>query len=300
MVARPPLWTRVVLLLVGVWLVLSWWMAGQLMTPQRRAAAAAPSGPGLVSEELTLLTADGLAIAAWAVTPSEPPGAVCLLLHAMDGHRSAQRAAYLASRGLAVLALDFRGHGASQQAPTGFGWRERAEVRIAVAEARRRWPGLPLVGWGTSLGAAALVFAVDPAHDDSLPADTFSALVLESLYADIVTAFRNRVDLAAGRWALPFAQPARWLVTWRTDLDERHLAPEDSLARITAAAPVEVLLATGSLDRLSTPAEMERLAAASGGRAVLVDGGHHADLMGKDDGAWLAELRAFFQRWGGR
>lgn len=298
MPVRLPPWARGLLLLVTAWLGFCWWAAGELITPRRALPGPAPVLEGLVCEELLLTTNDGLVLAAWAITPAQPPGAVCVLLHAADNARSSLAASYAASRGLAVLALDLRGHGESTDAYTGFGWPERADVRVAVSEAQRRWPGLPLVGWGTSLGAAALVLAIDPGHDDSLPAQTFSALLLESLYADIGTAFVNRVDLAVGHWALPIAFPVRHFIAWRTDIEEAWLDPEAALARLTARVDIDLLLGTGSLDPLSRPDELERLAAASGGRAVLVQGAHHGDLIGWDDGTWLNEVRAFLDRWG--
>lgn len=292
-------WRLVLLLGLVAWLASSWWLSGELLTPQRRLPGPPPSVPGMDSEMLALRTIDGIHVAAWAVSPTRPPRAACLLLHALEGCRSPERAAFAASRGLAVLALDLRGHGESGGEATGFGWHERAEVSAAVAEIQRRWPGLPVLGWGTSLGAAALVYAVDPAAPDALPPDTFAALVLESLYADINTAFRNRADLLLGAWGAPLLWPARRLTSWRAGLIEDRLSPEAALARLAEVSEVELLLATGSHDRLSTPEELDRLAKASGGRAVLVQGGLHADLIGKDDGAWLSELTAFLDRHGG-
>ncbi|MEO0966728.1 MAG: c-type cytochrome, partial [Planctomycetota bacterium] len=67
-------------------------------------------------------------------------------------------------------------------AMTGFGWHERLDVDAGLAwiEARRREEGRegPVVGWGRSLGAAALVYALDPQRESAAPLSV-DGLVLE-------------------------------------------------------------------------------------------------------------------------
>ena len=288
-------------LLVLVGALASWLLAAQLLTPQRRAPDALPEGVGFTWQDLTLHTRDGLLIAAWAVTPDRAPGAVALLLHAKDGCRSAHRVQLAADAGLAVLALDLRAHGESEGRLTGLGWHERAEVAAAVEEARRRWPGLPLVGWGVSMGAAALVYSVDPASPDALPPDSFAALVLESLYTDIDSAFANRVRLRLGAWALPAAALVKWLASWRGGLEPAGMQPLASLGRLHAATgdALELLLASGADDRRTPPADLWRLAEAGGGRALLVPGADHEDLLAAaSTDEWERTVVAFLTRYG--
>jgi alpha-beta hydrolase superfamily lysophospholipase len=76
-------------------------------------------------EELELETSDGVGLAAWyyAVPEDEPPAATVILVHDLDGsHKSVEPLALaLQKLGIAVVAPDLRGHGASTAllAPNG-------------------------------------------------------------------------------------------------------------------------------------------------------------------------------------
>jgi len=120
-----------------------------------------------------------------AFTPerlASPTGAdLCVYTREADGaargivhinHGLAERAAryarfanYLASRGYHVIAHDHRGHGlttAPDGAPRRFadadGWNKvMGDVKAVEDEAKRRWPGLPLVVFGHSMGSVIAV-----------------------------------------------------------------------------------------------------------------------------------------------
>jgi pimeloyl-ACP methyl ester carboxylesterase len=283
-------WLSVVFLIGAVF-----WVAGRLSVPDRRVPRSTPADLGVAFEALQLTTSDGLKLAAWVVDPPVEPRAAVLVFHAKDGCRSPARLALLAELGLAGLSLDHRAHGESDGLRTGFGWYERHDVAAAVAEARRRWGDLPLIGWGTSQGAAALVFAIDP-EDGVLAPDTFAALVLESLYVDLETAFAQRVELSVGSWALPFAGSMATLASWRAGLGGLELSPRAALVRLAAGglSPHRLLLASGADDQHATPAELAQLAAAVPGcESQLVPGVGHQDLLGHGPPSWRHQLVRF-------
>lgn len=109
--------------------------AAQAAAPEAAVApqpAAAPKKPRDSAEKLSLETSDGIALAAWhyrvAGGVDRPP--VVILLHDVDGsHASVEPLAKeLASRGIAVVAPDLRGHGASTTR-RGDGGEETLEAR---------------------------------------------------------------------------------------------------------------------------------------------------------------------------
>lgn len=82
------------------------------------------------AREVTLRTADGIALGAWLVAPAEPKRDMAVLVAAGNaGNRSlrAPLAAALARHGLAVLLFDYRGYAAAVL-PAGSG-RPRAPRR---------------------------------------------------------------------------------------------------------------------------------------------------------------------------
>jgi predicted alpha/beta hydrolase len=90
------------------------------------------------AREVTLRSADGIALGAWLVAPAEPRRDVAVLVAAGNaGNRSlrAPLAAALARHGLAVLLFDYRGFkGLSKKPLCGRGqFSERVIVQAALA-----------------------------------------------------------------------------------------------------------------------------------------------------------------------
>lgn len=90
---------------------------GQAADPAPAAPPAGQAAPGVTGRKLNLETTDGVKLAAWhypvADEAARPP--VVILIHDLDGsHTSVEPLAKaLAQRGIAVVAPDLRGHGAS-------------------------------------------------------------------------------------------------------------------------------------------------------------------------------------------
>src|SRR5262245_40901180 len=65
----------------------------------------------------------------------------------------------LARRGFVTAGCDLPGFGARRSEPLVDPHRATGEVEKAILEARHRWPGLPLIAAGESLGALVLLAA---------------------------------------------------------------------------------------------------------------------------------------------
>lgn len=118
------------------------------------------------------VSADGTRLPLRVTEPGGPPRAVAVALHGFNdyGNAFAAPARDWAARGILTLAPDQRGFG---QTPTRGLWAgTEAMVRDAVdlvRAARTRWPDVPLVLVGESMGAAVALVAL--AGDPDLPVD---------------------------------------------------------------------------------------------------------------------------------
>ena len=113
-----------------------------------------------------------------------------LLLHGNGGCRTSclGRAEILARAGCTVLLISLRAHGDSTGQRNDIGQSARQDVFAAVDFLDRSNPGTPIVIHGTSLGAAAAVFA---SHELGTRVQGY---ILESPYQDLKTAVRNRTE----------------------------------------------------------------------------------------------------------
>ncbi|HEY4356054.1 MAG TPA: alpha/beta hydrolase [Acidobacteriaceae bacterium] len=106
-------------------------------------------------EDVSLKTADGVALKAWFIQPHQGNGKSVILLHGIGGNRidmSGYADTYLRN-GYSVLLPDSRDHGESGGTFISYGILERDDVRLWVEYLRARVPGCTYL-LGESLGAA--------------------------------------------------------------------------------------------------------------------------------------------------
>ena len=187
---------------------------------------------GMAFDDLRIPTEDGLQLAAWWVPPaadaSPLPGLAVVLHHHYGGQRATVLPwlALFHELGLPSLAIDGRGHAASDLSPPGGGSfvQRAADVRAAVAELRRRGVRR-ILAFGQSQGAASLVMAAPSLPDvvgvivDSGPAPDMVSAAWGLAGNMLQTARRsgrlNRLVLA-GR-ILPSTEPLHYQYTlWRS------------------------------------------------------------------------------------
>ena len=127
----------------------------------------------MLRTESTLAAHDGSAIPLFTWQGGGPPRAVVQLAHGMGEHvlRYEPLAAALTTRGHALVANNHRGHGEAARDPA-----QRGEfgpggfpalvqdLATVTAHIRQRWPGVPVVLLGHSMGSfAAQVYVLDHA-----------------------------------------------------------------------------------------------------------------------------------------
>jgi len=219
---------------------------------------------------------------------SDSPGV--LLLHGFGGSRGqmVEQARWLNRLGFAVLAIDFRGHGASEAAPRGLGiteWRD-AHAAFDWLKGRQRGARIGVVGISQG-GAAALIGPGGP-----LPAD---AMVLNAVYPDLRRAIRNRISWLTNR---PLAWIAEPLLSYQSRIRfgvwPGQVAPIDSIRTYRGAA----MIIGGGADPWTPEPETRALCEAAPRCAELwiVPGLDHLQMSAIDGEAYRARVGAFLSR----
>jgi uncharacterized protein len=257
----------------GVGYVLAAYLASRWLTRSRkRRPRETPADHGLAFDPLTCATDDGLRLVGWVVEPPSPRGTVALF-HGLRCTRDLVlgRMAILARAGYRCVAFDHRAHGESQGRLSSFGYYEGRDVAAVLELVKRRWPEQPRVALGVSMGAAAICFAAEWARG----AD---AIILESMYHDILSAFTTRVRAGFPRWFGWLSGAIIWVTERRLGLRLADLTPADHVGRL---APAPVLLITGTEDGHASPDDARRLFERCRGprELVLVSGAAHTDLL---------------------
>ena len=215
--------------------------------------AVPPPGSALPGgQEITLETADGLALCAWYVAPAVADRGIAVLVMPGNAGSRALRAPLarrLAAKGFAVLLLDYRGYGGNPGSPS-------EEGLISDARAARAYllgHGVPagrLIYFGESLGAAVAtrLAAEQPP----------GGLVLRS-------PFTSLADVGARHYPL---LPVRLLLRDRFPV-----------AELIGQVRVPIAVVYGTADMVVPPEQSAAVAAAAGGevRVVEVAGADHND-----------------------
>jgi pimeloyl-ACP methyl ester carboxylesterase len=231
-----------------------------------------------------------------------------LLLHGYSGSIAPDLVEYapFLRRTAAVLGLDFRGHGDSDDGPTTFGLLEVEDVGGALAWLGER--GIRRVALvGTSLGGIVALTSVAVLGDGTLPA----ADAGPDEPRDIEPAPRPRIvavvaDSVAPELAVPVAGrlrgPARRfladrlfdLVTRRLGADPRATEPRRIIGLVE---PVPLLLIHGDADATVPLADGDRLAALAGPAAEhwVAPGADHSKAHATDPMAYERRVGAFLR-----
>ena len=255
--------------------------------------------------------------------PAGPPRGVVLLAHGYAEHvgRYREFMAHLAGRGLAVAAIDHRGHGRSG-GPRGhcrdFG-EFIADLRTLADLAEEWWPGVPRLLFGHSMGGL-LAFLYLLRHPDTVRAGALSGPAFK--VADSAPRILQSVALLLARVA-----PG---VTFRSNLDPGALSRDPAVGAAYLADPlvhraasagfvrairaaqaaamegaprlaVPLLILHGAADRLVLPAGSAEIAArlSCPHQLVLLPGFYHELLNepASERARVLEVLDRWFDRW---
>jgi uncharacterized protein len=279
-----------------IWLLVSLTVVYRLThRPRPRFEEPAPHITWGLLEDHRIKTSDGEQLGAWFLDGRNNSPSV-LVLHGNKGSRinSLSRAEIFASVGCAVLMISFRAHGDSSGNYHDVGFSARHDVCTAIDFLEARRPGRPVLVVGTSMGAAAAVFAAGTLDH------RVQGYILESPYQDLKTAAWNRTDV----YLPPVLSHVAYLglravgPLFLPNLDK--ISPLNAISRIPQDVPVLIL--AGDADRLARPAEAQSLydQVAAHGRLVLFPGAGHHDLPGSAPDLFKRTLREFCREIEGR
>ena len=138
-------------------------------------------------ETLRLTTQDGATLEAWYSSHGQHAPLV-IMFHGYSAEKSSLLSEAIAFKnmGCGVLLVDFRGSGGSSESYTTLGVHEALDVEAAYTYAQATWPGQPIILYGRSMGAAAILRAI------SVQGVQPRAIILEAVFDRLLNTTKNR------------------------------------------------------------------------------------------------------------
>lgn len=259
-----------------------------------RATPGQPQRPladhGMHWENLECRTTDGFCLAGWLAEPSRSRATV-VLFHGLRANRAEtlERIFFLTAAGYRCVAFDHRAHGQSEGKRSSFGYFEGRDAAAVLDLVAERWPSQPRAALGISMGAAALCFA-------SPKTRLLQAVILESLYHDLASAFETRVGKNYPAWFFRFRRGVAWITEKRLGIPIDLVAPSREIDKI---APAPVLLMTGSEDPHAPVTDLERLYHRCQGPRDLeiIPGAGHEDVCAHGGEFYKKRILGFLDRY---
>jgi alpha-beta hydrolase superfamily lysophospholipase len=207
-----------------------------------------PEDLGLAFEVQTILGGLGN-LEAWFVPHPRSRG-VALMFHGYTNCKAdlLDEAAVLHELGYACLLVDFPGSGGSEGDATTIGYREAEDVARCVEYARERWPGQPLILYGQSMGAAAILRAL------AIHGTKADAAVLECPFDRLL----STVEARFRAFGLPSFPAARLMVFWG-GVQHGYNGFDHNPVEYAASVDCPVLLLHGRHDRRVTCEQVESI-----------------------------------------
>jgi pimeloyl-ACP methyl ester carboxylesterase len=196
--------------------------------------------------DVSIASADGAVLRAWAIRPHRPNGDAVLLLHGLGDNRIGMTgyAELLLGHGFTVLLPDARAHGLSGGALATYGLVESSDIHQWIDFLTTQDHPRCIFGFGESMGASQLLQSLN-----GRPA--FCAVAAESAFANFREIAYDRMGqpFHLGPWVgrtflRPLVEIAFLRARWKYGLKMGEISPEDSVA----ATRVPVLLIHGQVD----------------------------------------------------
>lgn len=193
-----PLLARIIVTLLVLKLIV-WWLEPKLAFYPLPGVQETPSAVGVPFQDLQIRTMDGETLHAWWLEHPNARGQV-VFFHGNGGNLSLwlDILVEMRHRGFSVLAVDYRGYGASTGRASEKGLYRDAEATISVFSERFRKRGIPTIYWGRSIGGPVAAHAIRVTRPD--------ALVLEAAMPDVRSVLRTNPVL----WVLSFLSSYRF------------------------------------------------------------------------------------------
>jgi uncharacterized protein len=186
--------------------------------------------------------------------------------------------------GYSALLIDFRGSGGSSRSDVTLGVREGEDFAQAIRFATEKWPTRPILAYGFSMGAAAVLRAI--AHHDCQP----SAIILDAPFDRMLNVVRNRFNTMN----VPNWPASEVLLFWggrNVGIDGFAHNPCEDARRVSCPA----LILHGEHDPRATRTMVEAVHGNIPSRKKLVtfEKAGHDPLARVDQAKWRQELREF-------
>src|SRR3977135_4278412 len=241
------------------------------------------------SEEVELVTADGVNFGAWHFRQPGSPQTVIV----SGGHKG-QRAdslgisAALWRKGFNVILYSYRGMPGSDRAPITFGIKEVLELQAVIAFARKRIANTRIGLLGYSMGA--VVSLLGAAGEPGV-----QALVLDSPFSDLRSLMIENVRRASKLPGRPFVWLAGVMLRMRTGSRISECSPRDVLSSLE---PRPLFFIHGGADDITSVNHSRRLYDAyRGPREIwIVQGAPHTGAYFADRPLYVERVAGFFAR----
>ena len=154
-----------------------------------------PADADISFRDLEITTSDGVRLHGWWMEHASPRATV-IYWHGNGGNLSLWLDVLvdIHRHGFSVLAVDYRGYGASGGSPTEQGLYRDARAATEYYQAHLRRTGTPTIYWGRSLGCSVASYSARLSSPD--------ALILESPFPDVRSLFAgNPVMTVLGLFA---------------------------------------------------------------------------------------------------
>ncbi|MBO9731886.1 MAG: alpha/beta fold hydrolase [Chitinophaga sp.] len=253
----------------------------------RIAKSVTTQSPAVPFEIVHLRTQNGLQLEGWWIPVKNSRGTV-ILFHGYNGNKGSlfPEADRFRALGYNTFLLDFRAHGNSEGHTCSVGYKEAEDVKLAWDYVHQKTTQ-PIILWGVSMGAAAILKAVPEygLHPQKI--------ILQCPFATLTDAVKSRMRAVH----LPVTPLSQLLAFWggvEQGFWGAGFKPESYAKDIK----VPVLYFYGQQDIRVMPAETQAVFSNLDTRQktlhIFPNAGHQS-FCGKDAAVWMKEVTTFLQ-----